>query len=299
MLSDRQKHCFQIGPAGFISEAVKSFTRTSPANRLPGSKEPIFDEPLVGFAAGDDPLFDEYRRIIAPTHLTPHQALAQAYGIRPDDLLTEISAISWILPVSAETRRANRRQTAVPALVWSQTRWHGEDFNNALRGYLIRLLTGLGYRATAPAIQPFFQVSTDNQGPLSNWSERHIAYAAGLGTFSLSDGFITPRGIAHRCGSVITDLGLPPTPRTAADIHANCLYYADGSCQACVARCPVAAITPQRGHDKVKCRQYLYGDLEPLKEKYEVGVVGCGLCQTNVPCEAANPVKPKQPSADG
>jgi len=38
-------------------------------------------------------------------------------------------------------------------------------------------------------------------GPASSWSERHAAYAAGLGTFSLNDALITPKGIAHRLGS--------------------------------------------------------------------------------------------------
>jgi len=145
--------------------------------------------------------------------------------------------------------------------------------------------------------QPFFKLGSDERGKLSNWSERHIAYAAGLGTFSLSDGFITPRGIAHRCGSVVTDLVLPPSSRTAANFQANCLYYADGSCQECVKRCPAAAITPQDGHDKIKCSQYLYGDLEPLIREYQVEVVGCGLCQTKVPCEATNPVRQKQETA--
>jgi len=50
-----------------------------------------------------------------------------------------------------------------------------------------------------------------SDGLASNWSQRHIAYAAGLGTFSLSDGFITPKGIAMRCGSVVCDAALSPT----------------------------------------------------------------------------------------
>jgi len=46
-------------------------------------------------------------------------------------------------------------------------------------------------------------------GRLVYVSIEDYAYAAGHGTFSLSDGFITERGIAHRCGSVVTDLPLP------------------------------------------------------------------------------------------
>jgi hypothetical protein len=56
--------------AQFIEEEIKTFTRISPRNRMPDSDNDfIFDEPLVQFAAGDDPIFLEYKTIIAPTHL--------------------------------------------------------------------------------------------------------------------------------------------------------------------------------------------------------------------------------------
>jgi len=50
----------------------------------------------------------------------------------------------------------------------------------------------------APAIQPYFKVQDGPKGQFSNWSERHIAYVAGLGTFSLADSFITEKGAANR-----------------------------------------------------------------------------------------------------
>ncbi len=125
----------------------------------------------------------------------------------------------------------------------------------------------------------------------SGWSERHIAYAAGLGTFSLSDGFISERGVAHRCGSVVTSLELPASPRTAAGPYANCLFYMDIECRFCIERCPAGAITDS-GHDKNKCQQYLHDIGYRAGEGYDIArsVTGCGLCQTGVPCEAVNPV---------
>ena len=290
MLSPEARQCSQIEPAQFISQAIKTFTSNSPANRLPGTKDPVFEEPLVRFASGDDPLFTEYKTIIAPTHLTPREALARAYHKNPEDLPARLSVISWILPIAVKTRQSNRRQKDIPSHPWSHTRWHGEHFNDALREYVVRLLAEMGYLAVAPAIQPFFKVSANEKGDLSNWSERHIAYAAGHGTFSLSDGFITERGIAHRCGSVVTDLELPVSPRTAESPYSNCLFYTDGSCKACITRCPAEAIT-EAGHDKVKCHNYVFEDLEYLLKEYEVGVVGCGLCQVKVPCEARIPAK--------
>jgi epoxyqueuosine reductase QueG len=174
----------------------------------------IFDEPLVQFAAGDDPIFLEYKTIIAPTHLTPREAMAKSYNKNPEELPKRLSVISWILPITDKTRESNRQQTKAPSRIWSYTRWYGEKFNEALREHVVKLLTEKRYLATAPALQPYFKTDSNEKGRYSNWSERHIAYAAGLGTFSLSDGFITELGIAHRCGSVVTDLELPANPRT-------------------------------------------------------------------------------------
>jgi len=294
-LSTDAKERLQTNPAQFIEQEIKKFVRTSPLNRLPFLNDYIiFDEPLVQFANGDDPIFTEYKTVIAPTHLTPREALAKAYGKSPEDMPAMLSVISWILPITEKTRKSNRRQRRVPSRLWSYTRsrLYGEKFNDALREHVVEHLIKAGYLAAAPFLQPYFKIDRNEKGPYSNWSERHIAYAAGHGTFSLSDGFITERGIAHRCGSVVTSLILPASPRTATNPYSNCLFYVDASCKACVARCPAGAIT-EEGHDKIKCWEYAYArdNLAPLLKKYDVDMAGCGLCQVKVPCEFQNPTK--------
>jgi epoxyqueuosine reductase len=276
-----------------IITSVRKFAAEDPRNRMPGEPDMvIFDEPLVRFADGDDPLFTEYKSIIDPIHLTPREALLAAF---PEaNLPDKISVISWILPITQPTRASNRPEKKLPSRWWSHTRWHGEIFNNAVREFVIEKLTKAGYLATAPMIAPYFKMGSADNGPFSNWSERHIAYAAGQGTFSLSDGFITERGIAHRCGSVVTTADLPPDARTISGPFANCLYYADGSCGNCIERCPAGAIS-EKGHDKIKCGAYLHDigyDPQQFANGYDLerSVAGCGLCQTKVPCEGRNPV---------
>ena len=282
-------------PAEFIERTIKEYIRTSPLNRLEQlNNYVIWDEPLVGFADGGDPLFAEYKKIISAEHLTPREALARAYEKAPEDIHANISVISWILPTAEGARKSNREQTRLPGRLWSHTRWYGEKCNEKLRRHLVELLKGMGYLATAPFIEPYFKVINGKDGPFSNWSERHAAYAAGLGTFSLSDGLITERGVAIRCGSVVTSLVLPATPKTATGPYSNCLFYAGGKCKACIDRCPSGAIT-EAGHDKNKCEQYLheigYAPMQ-MQAGYddEKTVVGCGLCQTKVPCEFRNPL---------
>jgi epoxyqueuosine reductase QueG len=132
---------------------------------------------------------------------------------------------------------------------------------------------------------------TPEAGICSNWSERHAAYAAGLGTFGLSDGLITEAGKAVRIGSVVVEADISITPRTAASHTANCLFHARGSCGTCIDRCPVAAISTA-GHDKNICHAYIRSVTAPYARQITgEQVTPCGLCQTRIPCESRNPLK--------
>jgi epoxyqueuosine reductase QueG len=262
-----------------LRKEITSFICTHPGNHLPDSTGAYFDEPLIGFSSAEDTLFYDYKRIIGPFHLLPSELLSNA-----------TSVVSWILPVSQAVRQSNRSQTDLPSREWVLTRFHGEALNGELRRHIVVWLEGMGHTAAAPQYSPLWQEFSDTPvGIASTWSERHAAYAAGLGTFSLSDGFITSRGIAHRCGSVITTLSLVPSGRSYKNHQSNCLHYHNGSCGACIARCPVSAIT-RKGHDKSRCRELVYGSAPAkLSELYGVPQTGCGLCQTNVPCESLIP----------
>jgi len=281
---------FHQDPALFLKSWIKDFVLRSAENRFSYIDDsPIFREPLVGFASGDDPLFKEYKRVIGEFHLSPEEALKQGTGSSPKEW-KGLSLICWVLPLSSTTRQSNRKRKRSPSKRWAHTREYGEGFNNLLRKAVVGLLTELGYPAIAPAISPLFQRVELPQGLASNWSERHILYAAGLGTFSLSDGFITPQGMAHRCGSVVVALELPPSPKIYTTPFANCRFLIDGSCRACIVRCPCGAIT-ERGHDKIMCYQYLLKLGQKYRKVYNIaGETGCGLCQTKVPCEAGIPV---------
>jgi epoxyqueuosine reductase QueG len=273
-----------------LVQAIQEYVHTSKLNRLRNiDQSPIWEEPLVGFADGDDALFDRYKVVVGETHLTPREALNAA---RRDENRAEllgseaVSVVSWILPAARQTRLDNRAMTAGPSLRWNHSRFQGEELNDSLRRYVVAWLKQKHIEAAAPVLTGQFETLRSSKGWGSTWSERHAAYAAGLGTFSLSDGLITARGVAHRCGSVVAGVHWTPSPRRYTHHLENCTYYRDGSCKACMARCPAGAIGPE-GHDKDKCREFLFVTLAEWvkKPRYIDSYGACGLCQTKVPCE--------------
>lgn len=274
----------------FIERILQEFVAGNEGNRHQAPEDgPYFKEPLVGFADGEDPLFSQYKEIIGPYHFTPREVLEKAIseGLTPGRRgLKRISVIAYILPIPEETVRGNAQESRFPTRQWAHNRNFGEQFNVQLRQHLVETLEALGYAAIAPMSSKYFAVERSGDTPVaSNWSERHACYASGLGTFSINDGFITSRGIAMRCGSVITNLELSPTPRPYASHTENCLFCRDGSCGACIQRCPAEAIS-EKGHDKARCANYIMTEVGPIyKPQYGVEITGCGLCQSGVPCQ--------------
>ena len=252
------------------------------------AREPAWADPLVGFAPGDDPIWTQFKDVVGAFHWLPEEIFCQGF---PDlDASAQgLTVVSWVLPQTEQVKADNRLQTRYPAERWARARIFGEQANNILRRRVAETLTASGFPATAPMLSPNF--ASRKGGPFvysSTWSERHAAYAAGLGTFGLCDGLITPRGKAMRVGSVVARISIPATPRPYADHHAYCLFYTQGTCGKCIERCPVGAISEQ-GHDKVRCKDHLGRTRTYVPEHYGFKGYGCGLCQTGVPCESGIP----------
>ena len=247
--------------------------------------------PHVAIAQGDDPLFLRNKELIGSFLWTPEEAFALAFLEAPA-LASELRVISYVLPQTPETRADQRREKTVPAERWARSRFYGEEFNGDLRLHLAETLSRAGHPSVAPERLPGFGYQQSERfGLASNWSERHAAFVAGHGTFSLSDAMITRWGKAVRFGSVVSRINLPITQRIYGDDHlAWCLWYAKGTCSACAQRCPVNAITTIAGHDKQACFAYIRGTTAPFATRsYGTGATPCGLCQVEIPCEAQVP----------
>jgi epoxyqueuosine reductase QueG len=248
-----------------VQERVDEFVLRSPENLVPDlAMMRMYECPLIGVASAEDGLWNVLKQpdVVGPQHLSPTEWLEGA-----------VSVISCFLPFTERVRSANRIE-GWPATEWLYGRYEGENFNRALRRFMEDMVQKAGGRALAPALDARFAKANFR----SNWSERHVAFIAGLGTFSLNRSLITSRGSAGRLASVVTDLALEPTPRPYTETEEYCT-----KCGACIRRCPPVAIDTG-GKNNAICFPFLQETLLRHKPRY-----GCGKCQTAVPCESQIP----------
>lgn len=256
-------------------------------------EERAWDQPVLAVADGADPLFQQLKEEIGSFYWTPEDAFSLAFP-GCTTAAGELSVISWILPQTAATRKEQRQQTRVPGKRWADSRFYGESFNLQLMEHLANTLCRQGVLAVAPESLPAYSGRCDSPkyGMASNWSERHVAWVAGHGTFGLSDGLITRVGKAVRFGSLVVAAKLPVTPRAYSGHQDWCRFFTDGGCGVCVKRCPAKAISGE-GHDKDACLSYITRVTTPyVNQHYGVGATPCGLCQVAVPCESGIPKSP-------
>lgn len=262
----------RIAPQNALSQAVS------------GMK--IFDAPTFAFGSADD----EYFKL-----LKEPSAIGKHFMLPKEWLPQGRTVISFFLPFTKEVKEGNKRDRLWPSEEWLHGRIEGQVFINKLCQYLKEQLESKGYKSIVPSMDGRFWSKTgfnaaythsesDDRASLSftsNWSERHAAFVCGLGTFGLSKGLITKKGIAGRFGSIITELYLPPDKRDYEDIYEYCTM-----CGACVKNCPVNAITIEEGKNHTICSNFLDRTSEKYKPRY-----GCGKCQVGVPCESCAPGK--------
>ena len=263
----------------------------------PGGPEPAFEQALFGYAAGDDPVWPTFKDAVDPGHWTPTEAFHLAY---PEETAGagELSVVAWLLPQTEATRRDQRAAAGFPSERWIRNRFRAQPrVNDGLARFLLEQLQAAGLQALVPDLRPEWRTVDSERFLISSrWSHRHAAFAAGLGTFGLSDGLITPAGQAVRVGSLIVRLKLPSSPRPYSRPYEYCLFFNSDACGRCIGRCPAGAIGPS-GHDKAKCRSFLYETVRPrLSGLWPdlTGAYGCGLCQAGVPCEKRIPPRPPQ-----
>ena len=293
-----------------LTQFLKKYFETSILNRLPEKfgGESIFSSPIIGVARGDDQIFENYKEIIGFEHLTPLELwIAEGFEKLPS---SNLRVISIVFPFSNKIRKESMNvikysQVILPAEIYCVGRNYANDFKKETCRQLIEFFKIKDYKAVAGMLSDSFSIMMKKKF-YSTWSERHIAFAAGLGTFSLHEGLITEIGCNIRLTSVVTDAPLEITHRKSENPYANCLYYSRGTCRKCEERCPANAID-KNGHNKIKCGEYgkrierkminrIGSILKPHNRRINFQLrpasypVGSAFCQFEVPCMDKNPM---------
>ncbi|MBQ6583320.1 MAG: 4Fe-4S binding protein [Mogibacterium sp.] len=236
----------------------------------------LYEEPLIGFASADDEIFDAYLR---------QEAIGSMFR-KPAEWLPEAkTVVAFFFPFTEQVRVTNSRLAEEPSVEWLYARIEGQAFlNGMMRAIRDRLLED-GITSCIPAQDPRFGLEKvrDESGEDFHtncaWSERHAAYACGLGTFGLSRGLITKKGVAGRFASIILSERYELNQRDYTGIYDYCIR-----CGVCAVNCPVGAISLDYGKNNLICNIYVDKMLARYSPRY-----GCGKCQVGVPCETCRP----------
>lgn len=268
-----------------LCEIIKKLYEEAKDNYIPTLPESrLYEAPLVGVGSASDPLFSDFKKpgVIGPWYMTPTEWLPEGKSV-----------VSLFFPASEEVKASNRQMKDGTGEYWLYARVEGQNFIQNLMMKLKSILENeYGMKTCVPQYDNRFKVMVKGKGIEgypginentfgSNWSERHAGFVCGLGTFGLSKGLITEKGMAGRMGGIVIDSHVEPDKRTYSDIYEYCTR-----CGACVKRCFMGAITLEKGKDHNICEKWL-GE---AKVKYAPRY-GCGLCQTKTPCESQIPKK--------
>jgi len=265
-----------------IKKFVLQFQESDPSNRIAEdiAKKPeyvnreIFDGVLCGVAAADDVVIASLK----------DNKDANIDMIQPAEWLPGAKSVISIFTPFARWVTESNMEGDWPSGAWLNGRIEGQKSLVRLTLALAERIRGEGYEAVAPSLDPRFKSSMKGSGLdeslfSSNWSERHVAFASGLGTFGLSRGIITELGMAGRLSSLVTTLPLEPTPRPYTDLLEYCV-----KCGACIDVCPPEAISIAHLKDNRICDKYI----AMIREKEEP-YYACGKCQCGTPCSYGIP----------
>ena len=262
-----------------LDTAAKLMTEFSPAvlsadmQKVLGAEEfTFFDMPLIGIGSADDPLFEKFKEpeAVGAQFILPQQWLSGAKSV-----------ISIFVPYSAAVKKANSRcskEDIAPEYIYAKN--YTVPYIDALIGQIVQMIKAEGYSAVVPSAESarMKEAVTNPDGSkikyTSGWSERHIAYLCGLGSFGISGALITPKGGSGRFISIVTDMPLEADERPYSEVYEYCTV-----CGACAVRCPADAITKEKGKDKAKCSAFV----NITKDRYAPSY-GCAKCQCGVPC---------------
>lgn len=239
-----------------ITEWVKNFVKMYAENNNVNN---VWREPVVGFAGANSEYVRKLKEIIMPEHKMP------------EDFLTDATIIIvYFLPFTREIANSNvNTKTNDASHEWALGYTYTDEIVPQLNSFLKQKIEESGWKAEIPS-----GIGMQEDILKSNWSHRHLAYAAGMGTFGINNMLITKQGCCGRYSSIVCNIPLEPDEPYKYEL---CLYKSKGICKKCVENCYSGALTLD-GFDRFKCYEACMKNIDVF------GVDVCGKCTTGIPC---------------
>lgn len=220
-------------------------------------------EPCFAYADAKDPMFNELKTVIGEHHKMPQDIMEDGKTV-----------LTYFIPLEKSIADSN-----IPGYFaseeWAKAYLETIDLIKAINGGLEHLFKLHGWKIAQTADNR----SWDPETMKCNWSHRHAAYIAGLGTWGVNHGLITEKGLCGRIGTLITDTYIEPTKRP--EIEA-CLYKRNESCKLCIAACPVSALGVPDTYNNWDCKAVTD---ENAVYHEAIGFADvCGKCMCGMPC---------------
>ena len=231
----------------------------------------FYNAPIFAYGSASDEGFNVLKEpgVVGPHHLLPTDWFPDAKTV-----------ISIFMPFTDRIIKSNTVDKIVPSMEWRYARIDGQQHLLAIGALIRDALIEEGYKAVMPYSDDKYWSKVHNDGnderPLfsSNWSERHVAFVAGLGTFGLMTNFISKAGTCGRLNSIVTNWETTPDEKDYKGVHDYC-----SKCKACFEACPAGALSDE-GKSIEKCQAFIREMTANSLPR-----VGCGKCMAGMPCQ--------------
>lgn len=225
-------------------------------------------EPILGFADVYDPMFNILKEVAFKEHIGPTEILGNAKTV-----------VAYFLPFEEWISKSNINDK-LSSKEWAKAYIETNTLISEINDNLIIWFKKKGYDAAKLPLEK----NMDYKELKSIWSNRHVAYIAGVGKFGLNNMLITQKGCCGRLGNIVASIKIEATKRSEQE---NCLYKHDKSCAICADRCINEALFIDK-FDRFKCFSMCQ---ENEKFYSEIGKAQiCGKCLVGLPCSSKNPV---------
>jgi epoxyqueuosine reductase QueG len=229
----------------------------------------FWKDPIIEIISANDNKLNILKKVISVDHFMPNDILPDAKSI-----------ISFFIPFQDSIVKNNIEGT-MASKEWAMAYIKTNDLIKIINENIEKLMKKEGYKTgKIPATHNF-----DKDKLISNWSHRHIAYIAGIGTFGINNMLITKNGCCGRFGSIVVNYEFNEY-RQDIEIKEKCINKVNGSCGICIDKCIVNAYENNK-FNRHKCYKQCLENDEFHKTNGNASV--CGKCIVGLPCSVKEP----------